>query len=663
MCGIAAVIDAEGPVDAATIDRMRDRLAHRGPDDAGRWVGPLGRMSVALGSRRLKILDLSDAGHQPMFALDGRVAIIFNGLLYNFVELRAELEREGMSFHTSCDTEVLLGAYVAWGRNFVRRLNGMYALVIYDARSESVLVARDRFGEKPLYSTRLPGGGWAFGSEMKALLAHPRVQAEVDEVALSAWINSGHMPIDRRVLFAGIEEFPAAHALEIDCRSGSTRSWRYWTPDYGDVDTGISVREATDQLARHLERSVDMRLRADVPIGAFLSGGLDSSAIVGELWEQLADPSRLTVFSARFDDDPSISEGPFMDAVLREKRFDMHPVSPDPELLAESLDRLIWHHEQPIPSASMFLEWEVLRNARESGKVVMLDGQGADELLAGYEYFFRWRQLDLVMRGEDEQLREETARYRRRLLGAAEDYPEAARRFTDQSISDEELAEYARQARRAEFPPPGREDLLPGVPTSARSGFVVRRASRLPGMSGLARRRGAEARYFRQRLARGMLYESLPRQLHSADRNAMAFGIETRFPFLDYELVDWAVHLPDEFLVRWGWHKYVLRTAVWKRVPEAVRWRRDKVGFQPPQDAWLRGPLREWSNEMLTTGPITERPEYAAFEVPRLWQEHCDGSANHSDTLWRFLSANRWMQMYDESAWSPAEPAVSSRAG
>ena len=660
MCGIAAVIDAERPVDPATMDRMRDRLAHRGPDDAGTWIAPRGRMSVGLGSRRLKILDLSDAGHQPMLALDGQVAITFNGLLYNFVELREELEREGMSFRTRCDTEVLLAAYLAWGREFVPRLNGMFAFAIYDARSESVLVARDRFGEKPLYSARLPEGGWAFASEIKALLAHPRIDTAVDQVALTAFIESGHMPLDRRVLFAGVEEFPAAHAMSIDCRNGAVRTWRYWTPDYGEVDTGLGVREASDELARHLDRSVAMRLRADVPIGAFLSGGLDSSTIVGALWEQLDDPAALTVYSARFDDDPSISEGPFMDAVLRERSFPLHPVSPEPELLADSLDRLLWHHEQPIPSASMFLEWEVLRHARESGRIVMLDGQGADELLAGYEHFFRWRQLDLATRGETGGLRAETARYRARLAGAAEDYPEAARRFADQSIGDDELELYARQARRAEFPPPAPEDLLPGVPRGPQSGFVVRRLARLPGFGGVADRRAAGSCHLRQRLARAMLYESLPRQLHSADRNAMAFGIETRFPFLDYELVDWAVHLPDELLIRWGWHKYVLRTAAWRRIPEAVRWRRDKVGFMPPQDAWLRGPLRDWAQDLLLAGPIVERPEYARFDVPRLWHEHRDRAANHSDVLWRFLSANRWLQMYEEAAWTAAEPALAN---
>lgn len=631
MCGIAAVIEAGSQVERSTLIAMGDRVAHRGPDGSGTWVAPAGAMAVGLAHRRLAIVDLSEQGRQPMISPDGRVVLVYNGMLYNFVELRNELEAQGAAFRTSCDTEVLLTAYLTWGAGMLPRLNGMFAFAIYDGRTETVLVARDRFGEKPLYVTELPGGGLAVASEVKALLAHPHVRSVVDEQALSAWFTSGFLPPGHRVLFEGVDEFPAATAMTFDLRSKSRQLRRYWTPDYDSVHDDLSLREASDELAARLDRSVRLRMRSDVPVGALLSGGQDSSAIVAALWEHIEDPAALTVYSARFDDDPAIDEGPAIDTMLGRSPFPSRAVHPSAEGLADAFDRLLWHHEQPVGGASMFLEWAVLHDARSSGSIVMLDGQGADELLGGYEYYFPRRQLDLLEQGEEHLLDRETRRYRQRLAAAATDVPGAERRFSDASLDPDRLLHLRRSLDRATA-----QTALDNMPTGAG--------------------------YFRRQLAQGLLHDMLPLQLHSADRNAMAFGIETRFPFLDYDLVDWAIALPDEYLVAHGWMKYLLRTATWRRLPEAIRWRRDKVGFMAPQDAWLAGPLADWAHELLSSGPVTERPEYRNQKIARRWREHRQGKSNHSDLLWRFLAANRWLQMFDHGAWSgPSAGAAEQR--
>src|SRR5262245_18527929 len=281
MCGFVAVLVPDGALPASVLERMRDRLRHRGPDGFGSWIGRAARGSlVGLGHRRLSIIDLSDAASQPMFRADGRLAVVYNGEIYNFLELRAELESLGAVFRTRSDTEVLLAAYEQWGTECLSRFNGMFAFAIWDARRQELFVARDRFGEKPVFFVSLPNDGVAFASEMKALFADPHVRASANETSLQRYTSGAYYEDDEHTFFAGIKRLPPAHAMVIDSAGRVGRRWRYWTPDYTALQHEYRAEQAVEEFRARLERSVRMRLRSDVPVGSSLSGGLDSSLTV-----------------------------------------------------------------------------------------------------------------------------------------------------------------------------------------------------------------------------------------------------------------------------------------------------------------------------------------------------------------------------------------------
>jgi asparagine synthase (glutamine-hydrolysing) len=624
MCGFVAVVAPEG-LDAEVLDRMRDRLAHRGPDGAHSWLTRTPRAVVGLGHRRLSIIDLSRAADQPMFDDSGSLALVYNGEIYNYVELREELAAAGRVFSTQSDTEVLLAAYEQWGTDCLRRLNGMFAFALWDSRSGELFVARDRFGEKPLFCTRLPDGGCAFASEMKALFAHPQVRTSPRESAVRSYIEGRFYDDAEETMFEGVVRVLPAHAMVVDDVGSIRRRWRYWTPDYTDIQQGYREDEAVERFGALLERSVRTRLRSDVPVGTSLSGGLDSSTIVCMLAEARMRTPTLTqnTFSGRFDElDPTLSEGPFIDLVVEQTGVHAQSVTPTALGLIEESERLHWHQEEPFLSASIYLQWCVMRLAREHQTTVLLDGQGADELLAGYQYYFPTYQLDLLDRGRAGRLLGDTLRFRSRLRRASHGYSNSLRRFDhDVALGPRALAAAWRNRGNIAH---GNYD--EGVPPA------------VPGMR------------LRRQLAEALQYNSLPMLLRYADRNAMAFSRETRFPFLDHELVDWCVSLPDRAFVRDGWQKYILRKGAGSMLPSEIRWRADKVGYAAPLDLWLRDSLRDWGHDRLFRGAIVDLEGYDRRNLDDLWRRHQAGE-NHSWALWRWISLNEWFALLESALW------------
>lgn len=624
MCGFVAVVAPEG-LDAEVLDRMRDRLAHRGPDGAHSWLTRTPRAVVGLGHRRLSIIDLSRAADQPMFDDSGSLALVYNGEIYNYVELREELAAAGRVFSTQSDTEVLLAAYERWGTDCLRRLNGMFAFALWDSRSGELFVARDRFGEKPLFCTRLPDGGCAFASEMKALFAHPQVRTSPRESAVRSYIEGRFYDDAEETMFEGVVRVLPAHAMVVDDVGSIRRRWRYWTPDYTDIQQGYREDEAVERFGALLERSVRTRLRSDVPVGTSLSGGLDSSTIVCMLAEARMRTPTLTqnTFSGRFDElDPTLSEGPFIDLVVEQTGVHAQSVTPTALGLIEESERLHWHQEEPFLSASIYLQWCVMRLAREHQTTVLLDGQGADELLAGYQYYFPTYQLDLLDRGRAGRLLGDTLRFRSRLRRASHGYSNSLRRFDhDVALGPRALAAAWRNRGNIAH---GNYD--EGVPPA------------VPGMR------------LRRQLAEALQYNSLPMLLRYADRNAMAFSRETRFPFLDHELVDWCVSLPDRAFVRDGWQKYILRKGAGSMLPSEIRWRADKVGYAAPLDLWLRDSLRDWGHDRLFRGAIVDLEGYDRRNLDDLWRRHQAGE-NHSWALWRWISLNEWFALLESALW------------
>ena len=625
MCGIVGVIAAKNQLPLAVLNDMRDRLSHRGPDGADSWIGEAGRGVIGLAHRRLSIIDLSAAAGQPMFSADGRLVIVYNGEIYNFVELRRELESHGVVFRTRSDTEVLLAAYAQWGDLCLSRLNGMFALLIWDTQARHLFVARDRFGEKPLFIARLPGGGIALASEMKALFAHPDIFATADERVVSSYAAGQYYEDGEATLFEGITRFPPAHAMVVDAHGVIKRQWRYWTPDYCAIRHDYEPIEAAETFRGLLERSIAMRLRADVPIGTSLSGGLDSSSLVCLLSRLRGESisAAQNTFSARFDGDPTISEGPYIDLAANRAAVNAYSVAPDPDRLIEESERIHWHQEEPFLSASIYLQWCVARLAREHQTTVLIDGQGADELLAGYQFYYRSYQLDLIDRGQYAELLRETIVFNHRLWRASKRYADARRRFDRRiGMSWRRLA-----AACVRVPAVTGGPYTVGVPPVAAS-------LRL-----------------RRQIAEALQYNSLPTLLRYADRNSMAFGRETRLPFLDYDLVDWCISLPDRALVRDGWQKHILRMATQDVVPDAIRWRADKVGYAAPLDVWLRGPLKDWAYEELFHGLIGDVPGYDRNALQRMWSQHQQSHAQNSWPLWRWISLNQWLRLFKGGAW------------
>lgn len=622
MCGIVAVISPSVPIAHNLLTAMRDRLVHRGPDYGANWIDIKGR--VALAHRRLSIIDTSSSANQPMLSGDNNFVLVFNGEIYNYIELRAELKALGVNFRTRSDTEVLLAALMIWGEDAIPKLNGMFALALWDIRKRRLLVARDRFGEKPLFLARGQFNTVVLASEMKAILVHPLVSCDVRKEAIERYGKGTWYEDDELTFFEAVQRIPPAHAVWFSEDGTEERRWRYWTPDYTAINHDISPREAVERFSELMHRSINLRLRADVPIGSSLSGGLDSSVIVGMIaCNRDAGGFLQNTFSACFPTDPTMSEDKEIDAVVDHTRVNSFTVAPDPHRLAEESALLHWHQEEPFLSASIYLQWCVARLAKQQNTTVLLDGQGADELLGGYQYYFKQRQLDLIDQGNKQLAIRESLKFNRRLRVASSRYENSQRRFNaDVAYSVKEL-QLMKSSGSTVYSYPYEVGVAPAQP-----GFRLRRT-----------------------LSEALLYNSLPMLLRYADRNSMAFSRESRLPYLDYDLVDFCISLPDDYYIRHGWQKWVLRMAAGRAVPESIRWRADKVGYAAPLDNWLRSELRDWAYERITDSSLQDLPAYNQTVTLSLWNEHQKGLANNSWALWRWISMSEWLDMHRKGWW------------
>ena len=627
MCGLVALISPAIPIDRSLLDTMRDRLFHRGPDRGLTWIHDLERVGFA--HRRLSILDLSSNADQPMVSKDGNFRIVYNGEIYNYVEIRSELSAKGINFRTNSDTEVLLEALIEWGESAISKLNGMFAFALWDEKRKQILIARDRFGEKPLFVGRGRFGTTVIASEMKSILTHPLIPCFTDQEALTRYGNGSWYEDDSQTFFEGIERLPAAHAAWIDLNGDIARKWRYWIPSYTEIDYEISADTAIERFSELLQESIRMRLRSDVAVGSSLSGGLDSSTIVGFLSnEREKSQFSQNTFSAIFPNDPTISEHNEIKLVAEHTGVDSFTVAPEPNLFKEECRRLHYHQEEPFASASIYLQWCVARLAREHNTTVLLDGQGADELLAGYQHYFRQYQLDLLDHGKLEEAIRITEIFRSRLIEVASQYDDAGRRVNlDLSFTEDWL-----RTMNNNLPDVFHYDYSVGV-APPQKGFRLRRT-----------------------ISEALLYNSLPMLLRYADRNSMAFSREARLPYLDHKLVDFCLTLPDSLYINNGWQKFILREASEEIIPEAIRWRADKVGYAAPLDIWIRSDLKEWVQERIYDESIRDVPSYDLKTIQTLWDDHQSNKGNNSWALWKWASLAEWFDLKDLGTWRMGMP-------
>ncbi len=599
MCGISALIGGNPD----EIVAMTDLIAHRGPDGQGykTFDG-----EVTFGHRRLAIVDLTPSGHQPMSTGCGRYWVTYNGEIYNAMELRAELEALGHRFLGSSDTEVLLYAYKEWGEQCLQRFNGMFAFVLYDCAERIVFAARDRFGIKPLYIWERAEGQYAFASEIKQFTVLQGWRPAVNQQRaydFLAWEVTDHT---RETLFEGVSQLRGGQSLLM--RVGSSPRISQW---YNLPETAFngSFEEASEQFRALLDDSVRLRLRADVEVGSCLSGGLDSSAIVCLANEQLrlVGKNQLQNTFSACSKDPRFDERKWVEKVIEQTGATPHFTYPSDKGLFKRARELVWTQDEPFVSTSIYAQWEVFRLAGEYGVKVMLDGQGADEHLAGYTNFLGRRSREL---GWTSLLRD---------IGS---------KGWMQHV-DLVLPEPLRQTlRRRLGKPNARPAWLNASSVRAGDPFLSYKGEGLRGFSRMQ-----------------LLQSNLPKLLHWEDRNSMAHSVEARTPFLDYRLVEFVLSLPSHFKLEGGESKRVLREGLQGTVPASILARRDKMGFVTPEEAWLTGKgrdafLAEVDRAIESSGGLIRRcarDEVAAIAAKK---------RPFSSLPWRIISFGHWVERF-----------------
>ncbi len=612
MCGIAGIFNLRdtSPVALGTVERMVDELVHRGPDARGAAVYDGG---AALGHTRLSILDLRSEANQPFELDDGELAITYNGEIFNYVELRRELEQRGRRFRTTCDTEVLLQAYAEWGDRAVERLNGMWAFAILDRRRDRLFCSRDRFGIKPFAYT-VTGGRLLFASEIKALLAAEPALASPCWSALSMLLRSTRGYRLEQSCFEGVLRLPPAHNL-IATRDG-VELHRYWDYPAGS-DDALPIEDAAGRLRELLTDSVRLRLRSDVPVGSMLSSGVDSSSIVCLL--RTFDSSPHVTFSAAYPDE-AVNEAPRAEALSRQLAMEPNPVAALPEDFLATLARCVEHLEGPHRSPAVLPVWNIMRAAREK-VTCLLDGQGADELLAGYpEACFPFACWDLVRRGRVGEAAREL-RLQAGSLGAATAFAWLGRTALP---AGQRLLTAARGDTRVYMGPLA--DASPG-PTDRVDPVV---------------------------LADGSLNAELRRQhegnlahlLQYGDALSMAHGVECRLPFMDYRLVEAVFRMPGHYKLQAGMGKAVLRLAMRGIVPDDILDDRRKRAFTTPIARWFRDEPEKTVHPVLLSERCRNRGVFAPRALEQALERHRSGRFDLSFHIFRWLTTELWFQRF-----------------
>ena len=623
MCGIAGIFHTQGlkPVDPARVERMCHAIAHRGPDGAGVWTAP----GVGLGHRRLSIIDLAGSP-QPMHSADGQAVVVFNGEIYNYRALRHELEKGGARFATDGDTEVILAAWQAWGPNCLSRLEGMFAFALYDQRRRELFLARDRFGVKPLYYTQLSDGSVAFGSELKALLAHPSMRRSVDHHAIEDYMAWGYIP-DHRSILRGVHKLPAAHYLVLKHDSPPGAPTRWWDVNFTRRASG-SVRDQSAELLHLMRAGITSRMVADVPLGAFLSGGVDSSSVVALMHE--ASAAKVRTASIGFDAE-DVDETSYAQAIANRFATDHveRRVSSDDIV---DLDRLAAIFDEPFADASALPTLRVCELAREH-VTVALSGDGADEAMAGYR-----RQ---VFHHRESQLRQVLpAKLRRSVLeplGQAWPKADWAPRFlraksTLLALASDGAEGYARglsildpQARKVLY---GETMLRERGDYRAEQPFVefMRNA---PARDGLDAAQYADLTFW------------LPGDiLTKVDRTSMSVGLEAREPLLHHPLVEFAATLPARQRVRGVQGKWLMKRTMERYLPKDILYR-PKQGFVTPVSTWLRGPLAPMAKALANSELLVGSGWFDRDALIRLAERHIAGRADNGRALWQLVMLER----------------------
>ncbi len=625
MCGIAGVFHVDGqPADPEIIRRMTQIIAHRGPDGQSEWV----QGAVGLGHRRLSIVDLSERGTQPMTNEDNTVFITFNGEIYNHQLLRQDLLTKGHIFKSQTDTESIIHGYEEYGTEVIQFLNGMFAFAIWDENRQELLLVRDRLGIKPLFYG-LFGDTFVFGSEIKALLEHPACQRELDTEALDLYLSLNYTPAPL-TMFRGIRQLEPGQWVKVKAGSRLLEIVTYWDVHYGEK-SALSFEHAQEQFDSLLHAAVERRLMADVPLGAFLSGGLDSSAVVAHM----KAIGEVKTFSMGFGE-ASYNEAPYAKQVathLQTQHFE-RTVTPD---LATILPKIVWHGEDPLADSSMIPVYYLSQMTREH-VTVALAGDGADEILAGYPTYLatQWaKKAEFIPRVVVEK---------------------AVQPFINWlPVSDAKISRREKLQRFANGMGYNWQDahaVWRQIHTEPQKRAILKTDI----LNGHSRLFETYQRYYQRcqsvDLLDNLLYVDtrfyLPNDmLAKVDRMSMAHGLEARVPFLDYTLVEFAATLPSDFKLRGGVGKYILRESMKHRLPQTTL-TRSKAGFNIPVSKWLRQELRVLLMDTLSTQNLNAAGIWQPANIQKMIRDHMQRKSDNGHQLWGLLTFMLWWQQFME---------------
>jgi len=622
MCGIAGIVQCGNePIQEERLRVMMQTIKHRGPDDEGLFITE----HVGLGHVRLSILDLTEAGHQPMTDSSGRYTIIQNGETYNYIELRAELEKSGYAFKTKTDTEVVLNGYIEWGEKVIDRMNGMFALAIYDKEKQTLFLARDRFGVKPLYYY-VGTKELIFASEIPSILAAMPDKPMANEDVIFDYLVFNRTDQTEQTFFKGIYKLQHGCCMTLDCNKAYTkaalpiRKWYNLAEEVRKKQSEIKAAhlddaQLKDRYMKLFRHAIELRLRSDVPWGVCLSGGLDSSAITATLIREMDKPD-VHSFSAVHRKGSWADESEFI------KEFEgvvpnMHYVHPDAEGMLRHLDDYIRIQGEPTPTNSPYALYCVLEEASKYVKVI-LDGQGSDEALAGYEYIPGLYYKTLFTHFKWGRLAKEIVQYAR--LHKSWRHVKYMVFFLLPSKVRTKVRVMQRGYINQEFVAQHKKSVI---------------ADKLYGANTMEEMLVAHFEYKLEHLNKW------------GDRNAMAFGVEGRSPFLDKDLVEYSIALKDEMKIKGGYTKFILREVMKGIMPEKVRLRVDKRGFSVPMDEWYRTEgFQRLVKEILDSDSFAKRGYFLPEEAKKIYQRHLEGEVNVSKDIWKWINLELWFREF-----------------
>ncbi len=647
MCGISGILSMGNKLNVKKLKNMTDIIKHRGPDDEGFYLcgrnyqnfafgedscedvkklafPPLEKLYendyfLGLGHRRLSVIDISAKSHQPMTYLN--CVITYNGEIYNYVELRDELQRLGYEFETSGDTEVIIKAYVHWGEDCVTHFNGMWAFAIWDSKNQKIFCSRDRFGEKPFYFY-FDNNNFIFGSEIKQLLAYG-IKPRVNEKILFAFLFYGFHDFSEETFFEDIYVLKGGQNISLNVSLNDNaynfKKYKYWALNNEICNEYRSFRDESDDLGKLLENSIKMRLRSDVEVGSCLSGGLDSSSIVTLACRQLLkedenyDLKKFKTFTSCYDYAKEIDERFFSDLVVKNSECSNLKVKPHADKIKRDFESLVWHQDEPFASLSVFAGWCVMEAAKESGVKVLLDGQGGDETLLGYERFYAYA------------LKEKIKDFK--ILEAIRAFILANK---NSRLSCKSLAEYLLYFNNLNV---RRKILKVKKVDFIDINFVSKFINENIVDNLLGFKTTMEAQ-------NGELFSFISHLLRYEDRNSMAHSIETRVPFLDHEFVQKAASLPTNYKLRNGWTKAPLRKYMEDKMPQNVVYRKNKLGFSVPQEKWLNE-LNGYFQENLLDNPKS-RKYFNMEQIQDIFK-----NKSNDEMRFKFVMVEMWMRIFN----------------